>query len=333
LDLHLSSTEQSRWLETPLYTYYLVVTTESPAIHGGRRSELFSSLLFSAINIVNISTIPLIPYYEPLTHLTLATQNLFECVCVAIRIDQRTGRSVSLSSTKLKEISDKVFLGYLHRARPSPKNRAELIEDYLQILGIKDSLTRVIPSLESEVKKLEVEISDISKKIQLVGEYIDYAKRLEVAIAYREMRRLEDELKKLEDAQRVWNSEGREIESLIREIKGFKDQLQNIRQSIEDSLNKISKAFNMNVDSIDKVSNIKNSKREEMDRLIKELKGLESRKSLYRVYIERFEVSKACSLCGASIKDPDEFKKYIADGISKIDVEIKRISTRSISSV
>jgi exonuclease SbcC len=147
-----------------------------------------------------------------------------------------------------------------------------------------------------------------------------------VAIVYREMRRLEDELKKLEDAQRVWNNECREIESLIREIKGFKDQLQNIRQSIEDSLNKISKAFNMNVDSIDKVSNIKNSKREEMDRLIKELKGLESRKSLYQVYIERFEVSKACSLCGASIKDPDEFKKYIADGISKIDVEIKRIS-------
>ena len=77
------STEQSRWLETPYIPIYLVVTTESLAIHGGRRSELFSSLLFSAINIVNISTIPLIPYYEPLTHLTLTTQNLFECVCVA----------------------------------------------------------------------------------------------------------------------------------------------------------------------------------------------------------------------------------------------------------
>jgi hypothetical protein len=29
------STEQSRWLETPYIPIYLVVTTESLAIHGG----------------------------------------------------------------------------------------------------------------------------------------------------------------------------------------------------------------------------------------------------------------------------------------------------------
>jgi hypothetical protein len=64
-----------------------------------------------------------------------------DLITIAIKIDQRTGRVVSLSSTKLKEISDKVYLEYLYKAKPSPKNRAELIEDYLQILGIKDSLT------------------------------------------------------------------------------------------------------------------------------------------------------------------------------------------------
>jgi chromosome segregation ATPase len=129
-----------------------------------------------------------------------------------------------------------------------------MINEYTQN---RDFLTGIIPSLESEVKKPEVEISDISKKAQLVSKYIDYAKRLEVEIACREMRRLEDELKRLEDAQRVWNSEGREIESLIMEIKGFKGQLQKIQQNIEGNLNKISKALNMNVDSVDKVSSIK----------------------------------------------------------------------------
>jgi chromosome segregation ATPase len=129
-----------------------------------------------------------------------------------------------------------------------------MINEYAQN---RDFLTGIIPSLESEVKKPEVEISDISKKAQLVSKYIDYAKRLEVEIACREMRRLEDELKRLEDAQRVWNSEGREIESLIMEIKGFKGQLQKIQQNIEGNLNKISKALNMNVDSVDKVSSIK----------------------------------------------------------------------------
>jgi hypothetical protein len=64
-----------------------------------------------------------------------------DLITIAIKIDQRTGRVISLSSTKLKEISDKVYLEYLYKARPSPKNRAKLIEDYLQILGIKDSLT------------------------------------------------------------------------------------------------------------------------------------------------------------------------------------------------
>jgi len=64
-----------------------------------------------------------------------------DLITIAIKIDQRTGRVVSLSSTKLKEISDKVYLKYLYKARPSPKNRAELVENYLQILGIKDSLT------------------------------------------------------------------------------------------------------------------------------------------------------------------------------------------------
>jgi chromosome segregation ATPase len=129
-----------------------------------------------------------------------------------------------------------------------------MINEYTQN---RDFLTGIIPGLESEVKKPEVEIIDISKKAQLVSKYVDYAKRLEVEIACREMRRLEDELKRLEDAQRVWNSEGREIESLIMEIKGFKGQLQKIQQNIEGNLNKISKALNMNVDSVDKVSSIK----------------------------------------------------------------------------
>jgi exonuclease SbcC len=198
-----------------------------------------------------------------------------------------------------------------------------MINEYAQS---REMLTRVIPSLESEVKKLEVEISDISKKIQLIDEYIDHAKRLEVAIAYKEMRRLEEELKRLEDAQRVWNSEGREAESLLREVKEFKDRLQKIRQGIERILNTISKEFSINVDSIDKVSSIKNSKKDEMDRLIKELGGLKARKSLYQVYIERFEANKVCPLCGASISNPDELKKHIADEISKIDLETKRIN-------
>jgi hypothetical protein len=64
-----------------------------------------------------------------------------DLITIAIKIDQRTGRVVSLSSTKLKEISDKVYLEYLYKAKSNPQNRAELIEDYLQILGIKDLLT------------------------------------------------------------------------------------------------------------------------------------------------------------------------------------------------
>ena len=64
-----------------------------------------------------------------------------DLITIAIKIDQKTGRATSLSSNKLKEISDNVYLEYLRRARPSPKNRAKLIEDYLQILEIKDSLT------------------------------------------------------------------------------------------------------------------------------------------------------------------------------------------------
>jgi len=76
-----------------------------------------------------------------------------DLITIAIEIDQKTGRATSLSSNKLKKISDNVYLEYLRRARPNPKNRAKLIEDYLQILEIKDSLTIsyyvYIPELDS----------------------------------------------------------------------------------------------------------------------------------------------------------------------------------------
>jgi hypothetical protein len=44
-----------------------------------------------------------------------------DLITIAIKIDQRARRAVSLSSDKLKEISDKVYQKYVRKARPDPK--------------------------------------------------------------------------------------------------------------------------------------------------------------------------------------------------------------------
>jgi exonuclease SbcC len=195
-----------------------------------------------------------------------------------------------------------------------------------ELMQVRDSLKNALPSLESEVKKLETEINDVNKRIQSIDIYIDCAKRLEVAIAHREIKRLEEEIARLEEAHRTWESEGREIQSLIKEIDGFKSRIQKVRQSINEVLDKLSKVLNINVDSVDKVVSIKSAKKAEVERLSRELENFKARKSLYQVYIESFEASGTCPLCGSPIRDPGVFRSHIAEEISKVDAEIKRLS-------
>jgi exonuclease SbcC len=195
-----------------------------------------------------------------------------------------------------------------------------------ELLQVRGSLKNALPSLESEVKKLEAEINNVNKRIQSVDTYIDCAKKLEVAIAYREIKRLEEEITRLEEAHRTWESEGREIQSLIKEIDGFKSRIQKVRQSINEVLDKLSKVLNINVDSVDKVVSIKSIKKAEAERLSRELENFKARKSLYQVYIESFEASGTCPLCGSPIRDPGVFRSHIAEEISKVDAEIKRLS-------
>jgi exonuclease SbcC len=195
-----------------------------------------------------------------------------------------------------------------------------------ELMQVRDSLKNALPSLESEVKKLETEINNVNKRIQSIDTYIDCAKKLEVAIAYREMKRLEEEIARLEEAHRTWESEGREIQSLIKEIDGFKSRIQKVRQSINEVLDKLSKALNISVDSVDKVASIKSAKKAEVEKLSRELENFKARKSLYQVYIESFEASGTCPLCGSPIRDPGVFRSHIAEEISKVDAEIKRLS-------
>jgi exonuclease SbcC len=236
-------------------------------------------------------------------------------------------------------------LNYLEEALKNLKNVTEQQEDlkkrYGQLEGSlktlknmitsltqsRDSIKKVLPGIENEVKKLETEISDIVKKIQSIDMYIDYAKKLEVALVFREMERVEEEIAKLVEARRAWESIGRELQSLIKEINDLKNQIQKVQQSVNSVLDKLSKIFNIDVDSVEKVANIKSFKKAEVDRLSRELENLKARKSLYQVYIEKFEVSGTCPLCGSPIKDQELFKKHIVEEISRIDVGIEKVSS------
>ncbi|MCC6035156.1 MAG: AAA family ATPase [Desulfurococcaceae archaeon] len=184
----------------------------------------------------------------------------------------------------------------------------------------EERIQRNIVELEEKIRKLDETTQDLKNKLQLVNEYLDIARNLEKALALSKISELERVIEELREVETWWSSESSKLQRLLEEVSELKRDMSELEQKISILLRELNYRFNTKLQSVRDVEVF-------LDELKSKIKEVEAQRDLYRVYIEKFEASGVCPLCGSSIRDPLVFKENLKSKIHELERIINELSS------
>ena len=184
----------------------------------------------------------------------------------------------------------------------------------------EERIQKGIIELEEKIRKLDETVKDLKNKLQLVNEYLDVARNLERALALSKIRELERVIGELREVEAWWSSESNKLQRLLEDMGELKREVSELEQMILVLLRELSYRFNTELHSIKDVEVF-------LSELESRVKRAEAQRDLYRVYIEKFEASGVCPLCGSLIRDPDVFKEHLKSKICELERAINELNS------
>lgn len=219
----------------------------------------------------------------------------------------------------LKEITkEKNRLEGERKAKEEALNAAK--KNIEKLKQSEERILKNIIELEEKIKKLDETVKDLKNKLQLVNEYLDVARNLERALALSKIRELERVIEKLGEVEAWWSNERAKLQRLLEDISELKREVSELEQKILVLLRDLSYRFNTELHSIKDVEVF-------LSELESRVKRAEAQRDLYKVYIEKFEASGVCPLCGSLIKDPAVFKEHLKSKICELERAINELSS------
>jgi len=185
----------------------------------------------------------------------------------------------------------------------------------------EEELQKQILVLEKKIAESEKLVSDLEARQRVVNEYLSISKTLEIALVQRRIRELEIIIEKLREIESWWNNDRAKLARLLDEISGLEIEVERTKSAILESLRELSEIFKCEVKSLSDAESL-------LSTLEKMIEEAETYKNLYKVYMDKFETTGICPLCGSRIEDITSFRLHLKNKISELENTIKNLNEK-----
>ncbi|MCX8186153.1 MAG: AAA family ATPase [Sulfolobales archaeon] len=200
------------------------------------------------------------------------------------------------------------------------------LREFKEIKSRKASLELKLSQYNSTIKDLRKKHDDIYEKVALINEALQILERLKALIIIKRVKELEELKSRLEVLESFEVNEylrvKDEYDRRVRDLTSHKSKLADVLHDISNKLG----VYVNDYDSLNKLLTELRLKGEELSGLINRSRAL---KELYALFIDKFELTKECPICGSSIKDPILIKSSLTQELVKLSERIKELSRES----
>ncbi|MEM2158156.1 MAG: AAA family ATPase [Sulfolobales archaeon] len=190
----------------------------------------------------------------------------------------------------------------------------------------KVTLTSKLSELNLILNELRKKHEIIYEKVGLANEAMELVDKLRALIIAKRIKELQDLMVRLGVLEGFDINEYLrvrvEYEKRIKELLNYKNQFDTLLQNISSKLG----VHVSNYESLNTLLKELMLRNDELNESISRGKAL---KDLYTLYIEKFESTKECPICGSLIKEPAVIKGNLSRELSKLIEKIKELSNES----
>lgn len=191
-----------------------------------------------------------------------------------------------------------------------------------------DELAIRVREIEARVKELEEKREVYSRKLSIVDEAIELGSKLKAALISSRVKELESAINRLKLID-SWDSN--EYVRLVSELGRMKKELEVIRSQYVSVLNELSSKLGVSVSYLDELNKLSVELRIRRDELSHLVGGKRALKELYSLYVERFESSRECPICGSIINEPNLIKEKLNKELNNLSKAIRELSAEYTS--
>lgn len=192
------------------------------------------------------------------------------------------------------------------------------------------SLATELSKLEQELDLRRRELSELDARLSLLDRCLELASKLRVAAIWSRIEELRAVVARLSPLRGL---DLGQLERTLERVSRVEEELASISRERAKLLEELSAEFGRELRSLEDVEGL----RREVESRLREVEGrvraLEAVRELYRVYLERFESSGRCPLCGSRIERPEELRNHIArewessgEVLRELEGELTRVS-------
>jgi len=190
-----------------------------------------------------------------------------------------------------------------------------------KLRGVRDELEKRISVLEKQISESERVVCDLEARKHTIEEYLAIAKALEVILAQRRILELEAAIKELGEIESWWSNYGVKFERLREEISELEREAVKTEESMRKGLVELSEIFECEVRNLSNAENL-------LSYLKRRVEEAEAYKNLYGVYLEKFETTGTCPLCGSRIENTTSFRLHLESKISELENTLKSLDEK-----
>jgi len=185
----------------------------------------------------------------------------------------------------------------------------------------EEELQKQISALEKRIAESEKLVSDLEARQRAVNEYLSISKTLEIALAQRRIRELEAIIEKLREIESWWSSDRVKLVRLLEEVSGLEIEVERTERSVLETLRELSEIFEREVRGLSNAESL-------LSTLERRVEEAEAYSNLYKVYMEKFEITGTCPLCGSRIEDTTSFRLHLESRVSELESAIKSLNEK-----
>jgi len=185
-----------------------------------------------------------------------------------------------------------------------------------------------VKEVEARIKELESKREARSHELSIIDEAIELSSKLKVALISSKVKELEAVINRLKLID-SWDSN--EYVRLANELGRRRKEREAIRTQYISVLNELSSKIGVSVSSLDELNELDAELRVRRDELSDSVGGKKALKELYLLYVEKFESSKECPICGSTINEPNLIKEKLIKELNNLSKAIKELSAEYTS--
>ncbi|MEM1795353.1 MAG: AAA family ATPase [Sulfolobales archaeon] len=202
----------------------------------------------------------------------------------------------------------------LKKVLEEAKNNLKRLEKELS--SAEDRLSKLLK--EKEVR--EREVKELDEKLNLVRSAIDTVIELRKVLVLRKLEDLEGVVRRL-SILKDWNPQS--YDWIANEIANLRNNLRRVDNELREFLEKASQTFEVPIDKLEEL-------RSDIERRIRALKeqegGYRKHLELLRDFLNKFELSDRCPVCGSRIDSSERVKKHLVEEASNIEEKLEEVT-------